>query len=86
MTLVALLAFFLGCGTTSKDAESTPTDDTESADDSPSATCGNGIIDDGEQCDGGNMGGFDCTSLGYSGGTLGCDSVTCTYDAGGCTL
>ena len=47
--------------------------------------CGNGTIDDGEQCDGGNLGGFSCTDLGYSGGTLACDPVTCTYDASGCT-
>jgi hypothetical protein len=47
--------------------------------------CGNGVIDDGEQCDGGNLGGFDCVDLGYSGGTLGCDPITCTYDASACT-
>jgi hypothetical protein len=47
--------------------------------------CGNGVIDDGEQCDGGNLGGFSCSDLGYSGGTLACDPVTCTYDASGCT-
>jgi hypothetical protein len=46
--------------------------------------CGNGSIDDGEQCDGGNLGGFTCVDLGYSGGTLGCDPVTCTYDASAC--
>ncbi|MFV8750734.1 hypothetical protein ACNOYE_09300 [Nannocystaceae bacterium ST9] len=49
------------------------------------AACGNGVIDDGEQCDGGNLGGFSCSDLGYSGGTLACDPVTCTYDASGCT-
>ncbi|WP_106390619.1 hypothetical protein [Enhygromyxa salina] len=46
--------------------------------------CGNGLIDDGEQCDGGNLGGFTCMDLGYSGGTLGCDPITCTYDAAAC--
>ena len=46
--------------------------------------CGNGTIDDGEQCDGGNLGGFTCSDLGYTGGTLACDVVTCTYDASGC--
>lgn len=48
------------------------------------AICGNGLVDDGEQCDGGNLNGFSCTDLGYSGGTLGCDAITCTYDASGC--
>jgi hypothetical protein len=52
--------------------------------DTGNAVCGNGIIDDGEQCDGGNLGGFACVDLGYSGGTLGCDMITCTYDASAC--
>ncbi len=46
--------------------------------------CGNGVIDDGEQCDSDNLNGFSCTDLGYSGGDLACDPVTCTYDASGC--
>lgn len=61
--------------TTNGDGDADPTD---------GAVCGNGVIDDGEQCDGGNLGGFTCVDLGYSGGTLGCDPVTCTYDASGC--
>lgn len=52
--------------------------------DSGDPVCGNGAIDDGEQCDGGNLGGFTCVDLGYSGGTLACDPVTCTYDASAC--
>ncbi len=60
------------------------TDDTTTTTDTGGA-CGNGVIDDGEQCDGGNLGGFSCADLGYSGGTLACDPVTCTYDASGCT-
>ncbi|MFO7567049.1 MAG: hypothetical protein R6X02_30675 [Enhygromyxa sp.] len=47
--------------------------------------CGNGTVDLGEQCDGADLGGVSCADLGYSGGTLGCDPVTCTYDASGCT-
>jgi hypothetical protein len=46
--------------------------------------CGNGIIETGEQCDGGNLGGASCTSLGFTGGTLAC-SGSCTYDTSGCT-
>jgi hypothetical protein len=68
------------------DGDADPTDGDGDAD--PSTTgdpeCGNGVIDDGEQCDGGNLGGFTCVDLGYSGGTLGCDPVTCTYDASAC--
>ncbi|MFO7566504.1 MAG: hypothetical protein R6X02_27930 [Enhygromyxa sp.] len=48
------------------------------------AGCGNGVVDPGEQCDGGNLNGWSCTDLGYAGGTLACDPVTCTYDASGC--
>jgi hypothetical protein len=51
----------------------------------PPPACGNGIVDPGEQCDGGNLNGFSCVDLGYSGGTLGCDPVTCTYDASSCS-
>jgi len=46
--------------------------------------CGNGVIETGEQCDGGNLGGATCTSLGFSGGTLACTG-SCTYDTSGCT-
>lgn len=46
--------------------------------------CGNGVIDPGEQCDGTNLNGFDCTNLGYTGGTLACDPVTCTFDTSMC--
>jgi hypothetical protein len=49
------------------------------------ASCGNGVVDDGEQCDGGNLNGLSCIDLGYGGGTLACDPQTCTYDASGCT-
>ena len=31
------------------------------------SSCGNGIVDIGEQCDGGNLNGFDCQDLGYLG-------------------
>ncbi len=49
------------------------------------ALCGNGVIDEGEQCDGAELGGFSCTDLGYPSGTLACDVATCTYDASGCS-
>jgi len=46
--------------------------------------CGDGIIDGGEVCDGENLGGEDCTSLGFDGGELACD-IDCTFDTSGCT-
>lgn len=47
--------------------------------------CGSGVIDDGEQCDGSDLGGQTCEGLGYDGGILACNSE-CTLDASGCTL
>jgi hypothetical protein len=59
--------------------------DTSAGSDTSGANCGNGSIDDGEQCDGADLQGFTCVDLGMSGGELGCDPVTCTFDASMCT-
>lgn len=47
--------------------------------------CGNGALDMNEQCDGQNLNGFTCESLGNTGGTLLCDAVTCTFDTSMCS-
>jgi hypothetical protein len=65
------------------DGDGDPTGDGDG--DTGAPVCGNGIVDLGEQCDGAELGGVACVDLGYSGGTLACDPVTCTYDASGCT-
>ncbi|WP_146158476.1 hypothetical protein [Enhygromyxa salina] len=76
-----------GDGDTTGDGDADPTTGDGDADPTGgNGVCGNGLIDDGEQCDGGNLGGFSCVDLGYSGGTLGCDMVTCTYDASACII
>ena len=46
--------------------------------------CGNGTIDSSEQCDGGNLNGKVCSSIGYSGGILSCNN-NCTYNTSACT-
>src|SRR5262245_33410853 len=47
-------------------------------------TCGNGRIDPGEQCDGTNLNGATCTSLGFTnGGTLAC-TASCDFNLSGC--
>ncbi len=46
--------------------------------------CGNGRVDVGEECDGGELQDATCASLGYSGGTLTC-GAECTYDFSDCT-
>jgi hypothetical protein len=45
--------------------------------------CGNAAIEAGEQCDGANLGGETCASLGFLGGTLACDA-SCALDTAGC--
>ena len=48
--------------------------------------CGNGQIDQGEPCDGDDLGGLTCENLlqGYTGGTLRCQAG-CTLDTSACT-
>jgi hypothetical protein len=46
--------------------------------------CGDGMVVPGEQCDGADLQGFDCASLGLGGGTLACDPVTCSFDTSMC--
>ncbi len=63
----------------------------------PSALCGNGQINSGEQCDGRNLNNQSCQSLGYNGGSLGCitqdttnstnstnSTMACTFNVDGC--
>ncbi len=45
--------------------------------------CGNNIKEINEECDGPDLGGQTCTSLGYSGGTLTCNS-NCTFNTSQC--
>ncbi|MBS3057544.1 MAG: PKD domain-containing protein [Candidatus Diapherotrites archaeon] len=50
----------------------------------PPPYCGNGTIDSGESCDGGNLGGRACTDFdSFTGGSLGCAS--CSFDTSQCT-
>src|SRR5439155_1655582 len=37
--------------------------------------CGNGVINGREECDGADLGGRTCATLGFTGGTLGCTSA-----------
>jgi hypothetical protein len=48
-------------------------------------TCGNGLVDVGEQCDGTNLASEDCTTLGlgFTRGTLACNG-SCTWDTAAC--
>ncbi len=46
-------------------------------------TCGNGVIEAGEQCDGGDLGGATCASEGFGGGGIQC-TESCTLDTSNC--
>ncbi len=47
--------------------------------------CGDGVIQSGEQCDGGNLGGSSCSLLGFTSGSLSC-STACTFVTAACVL
>ncbi|NVB42394.1 hypothetical protein G6O69_31515 [Pseudenhygromyxa sp. WMMC2535] len=49
-----------------------------------SVQCGNGLIDDGEACDGGNLNGETCLTQGFDGGSLSCSN--CVFDTTACTI
>jgi hypothetical protein len=49
-----------------------------------SAICGNAVLEAGEDCDGAELGTATCQTLGFTGGTLGCDAL-CAFDTTGCT-
>lgn len=51
--------------------------------DDPDPVCGNGIIEGEEDCDNNSLAGATCTSLGYYGGELSCDS-NCHYQLTDC--
>ncbi len=46
--------------------------------------CGNGVIDEGEECDGADLDGQTCQDRGHDGGELGC-ALNCTFDTAMCT-
>jgi len=50
---------------------------------SPPAECGNGAIEDGEECDGTNLGGVTCDGMGLEPGELAC-GADCMLDVSGC--
>lgn len=47
------------------------------------SVCGNNVIEGGEDCEGSDLNGETCLSLGYGPGTLKCD-IACTFDTYSC--
>lgn len=64
-----------------------PDSSSSSADTTTPENCGNGAIDDGEECDGEDLGGAACADVdpSFIGGTLSC-GATCTFDASACEI
>ena len=61
-----------GAGGTTTTSTSTTTTSTSTTTTTTTTinNCGNGVKDDGEQCDGGDFGGKTCASIRFSGGQL----------------
>ena len=68
-------------------AESSSTDPTAESSSSGGDTCGNDVIDGGEDCDGDDLGAADCTTIGggFDGGTLAC-AADCAFDTSACFM
>jgi len=49
------------------------------------ASCGNGVLETGETCDGGDLGGQTCAGLGFESGVLGCGAGCAGFDTSNCT-
>ncbi len=47
-------------------------------------TCGNNIVNAGEQCDGTSLDGATCSNLGFSGGSLSC-AANCSFNTSACS-
>jgi hypothetical protein len=67
---------------TESSSSTDPTDATESSSSGMPELCGNGEIDEGEDCDGDNLGGADCIGQDFDGGELACDA--CAFDTSAC--
>jgi hypothetical protein len=50
----------------------------------PLSSCGDGVIYGSEDCDGTNLSGNECTTLGFIDGVLSCDPITCQFDTSEC--
>ncbi|MCH9683922.1 MAG: proprotein convertase P-domain-containing protein [Deltaproteobacteria bacterium] len=67
-------------GTTTDDPSSTTSTDPDTT---AGETCGNGMLDGDEECDGDELDGQDCEMQGFAGGELGC-ADDCTFDTSMC--
>lgn len=88
LAAAVLLVAALGCaskGATTLDDDANQPASERSGSPADEPRCGNGTLDEGEECDGDDLDGVTCTNLGFEGGTLSCDPMTCTFEVAGCT-
>ncbi len=67
------------------EAESSSSSRGSSSEGETGAGCGNDVIDGAELCDGGDLGGQDCASQGFEGGTLACADDCSGFDTSACS-
>ncbi|MFV8750731.1 hypothetical protein ACNOYE_09285 [Nannocystaceae bacterium ST9] len=70
-------------GTTATDTTST-SDESTTGETGETGECGNGVIELGEECDGGALGGATCESEGFGSGGLAC-AADCSFDTSQCS-
>jgi len=58
---------------------------TAGCDEDPKPSCGDGVLDSGEECDGEDLGGTSCEDEGFTGGGISC-TQTCELETYFCTL
>ncbi len=63
---------------------STETDPMGSTSSGDASVCGDGVVTAVEECDGADLHGESCSSLGYSSGTLACSN--CRFETSACTI
>jgi hypothetical protein len=71
-----------GDGSTTATTTSSGDGDGDSTSATTGSSCGNGVVDGSEQCDGADLNGNTCESLGFPSGTLTCSA--CNLDTSGC--
>jgi len=70
-------------GTTSADTTSENATDPGTTGATTTESCGNGVKDPGEECDGNDFGGQTCSDYDHIGGSLSCDA-DCTVSTSSC--
>jgi Cys-rich repeat protein len=80
-SVLLALAAVVGC------SSSTPAESKHAPDAGPKpASCGDGVVDPGEACDGADLAGMTCTTVfgGFASGTLGCAASCTAFDVSQC--